>query len=433
MKKRYKKILKFMLSLTMVLTCIFQLPIQVNAVTRTNYALNKPVTESYAYPGMEGDKAVDGDTNTRWATEPQGSNQWIRVDLEKEITFDELVIIPEKGNVKKFKIEGSNDDSAYEMIYDSKPNDSGFGSTIPVNLDTAMTYRYVKLTIESLTDGSYPSISLREFQIVGNEAENVTAVKEAIEKVDVPEKVYQSFDVPTKDDELGVAFTWQAINNKIEITDNKVILLEEGKSGITLTASKDDFEMSKTFNFMVYKNEMNDYEIYPIVQNMTYGKDVLTLSDDINVVMDENTSVNIKNYAQKILKEYQYNSILTTAKSDSNVNLLIGVIGDNSLADQYFSQVTYDKSVSTDLAEGYVLAVSVEQNAIVILGKDYSGMFNGLSTLSQMLLSSRSQLKEALIEDAPETTFRGFIEGFYGNPWSHANRMDLMDFVDNIR
>ena len=142
--------------------------------------------------------------------------------------------------------------------------------------------------------------------------------------------------------------------------------------------------------------------------------------------MDENTSVNIKNYAQKILKEYQYNSILTTAKSDSNVNLLIGVIGDNSLADQYFSQVTYDKSVSTDLAEGYVLAVSVEQNAIVILGKDYSGMFNGLSTLSQMLLSSRSQLKEALIEDAPETTFRGFIEGFYGNPWSHANRMDLM-------
>ena len=173
------------------------------------------------------------------------------------------------------------------MIYDSKPNDSGFGSTIPVNLDTAMTYRYVKLTIESLTDGSYPSISLREFQIVGNEAENVTAVKEAIEKIDVPEKVYQSFDVPTKDDELGVAFTWQAINNKIEITDNKVILLEEGKSGITLTASKDDFEMSKTFNFlMVYKNEMNDYEIYPIVQNMTYGKDVLTLSDDINVVMD---------------------------------------------------------------------------------------------------------------------------------------------------
>ena len=107
----------------------------------------------------------------------------------------------------------------------------------------------------------------------------------------------------------------------------------------------------------------------------------------------QNTSVNIKNYAQKILKEYQYNSILTTAKSDSNVNLLIGVIGDNSLADQYFSQVTYDKSVSTDLAEGYVLAVSVEQNAIVILGKDYSGMFNGLSTLSQMLLSSRSQLK----------------------------------------
>ena len=111
MGKKYKKILKFMLSLTMLLTCIFQLPIQVNALTRTNYALNKSVTESYAYPGMEGDKAVDGDTNTRWATEPRGTNQWIRVDLEEETTFDELVIIPEKGNVQKFKIEVSNDDS----------------------------------------------------------------------------------------------------------------------------------------------------------------------------------------------------------------------------------------------------------------------------------------------------------------------------------
>lgn len=40
------------------------MPIRDNALTRTNYALNKPVTESYAYPGMEGDKAVDGDTTT---------------------------------------------------------------------------------------------------------------------------------------------------------------------------------------------------------------------------------------------------------------------------------------------------------------------------------------------------------------------------------
>ena len=53
-----------MLSLTIWLTCIFQLPIRDNALTRTNYALNKPVTESYAYPGMESDKAVDGDTTS---------------------------------------------------------------------------------------------------------------------------------------------------------------------------------------------------------------------------------------------------------------------------------------------------------------------------------------------------------------------------------
>ena len=48
------------------------MPIRDNALTRTNYALNKPVTESYAYPGMESDKAVDGDTNTSVKTGDDG-------------------------------------------------------------------------------------------------------------------------------------------------------------------------------------------------------------------------------------------------------------------------------------------------------------------------------------------------------------------------
>ena len=61
-----------MLSLTIWLTCIFQLPIRDNALTRTNYALNKPVTESYAYPGMESDKAVDGDTTASVKTGDDG-------------------------------------------------------------------------------------------------------------------------------------------------------------------------------------------------------------------------------------------------------------------------------------------------------------------------------------------------------------------------
>ena len=171
MRQKMKLLTAFSLTLVMLLGSI----IPTSANEKINFALNKPATASFSYPSMGPEKAFDDNLETRWSSEPNGSNQWLRVDLEQEQTFDEFVIANEASNaqkIKKFKIEGSNDDKNYEIIYDSVINNEGFDLVNTITLNQSVTYRYVKITIESLIDGAYPSISLREFEILGNKEIN---------------------------------------------------------------------------------------------------------------------------------------------------------------------------------------------------------------------------------------------------------------------
>ena len=93
--------------------------------------------------------------------------------------------------------------------------------------------------------------------------------------------------------------------------------------------------------------------------------------------------------------------------------------------------ITLQKSTmiaaSLDKSEGYVLDVDEEKHTIAVMGHENTGTSYGLDTLDQMLDQGEGELKEVLIEDAPETEFRGFIDGFYGE-WTHENRMDLIRF-----
>ncbi len=171
------KTIKLVTALSLTLGSVLSCTSVSAAAERINYALGKEATASYSYNSttFAASQAVDGDLTTRWATEPKGDNQWLRVDLGKEETFNEFVIVAEDSEnqkIKKFKIEGSHDDSTYEMIYDSQTNDAGFDLSHTVTLDNEVTYRYVRITIESLIEGRYSSISLREFEVIGQVSVN---------------------------------------------------------------------------------------------------------------------------------------------------------------------------------------------------------------------------------------------------------------------
>ena len=99
-------------------------------------------------------------------------------------------------------------------------------------------------------------------------------------------------------------------------------------------------------------------------------------------------------------------------------------------------------------AEGYYLKITPTE--IVVAGRDESGTFYGeqtLKTLSdtplkgeKLLSYLKTRYKEVSllggdlegssfeIRDWPSVSQRGVIEGFYGNPWSHEDRLRQFDF-----
>ena len=112
---------------------------------------------------------------------------------------------------------------------------------------------------------------------------------------------------------------------------------------------------------------------------------------------------------------------LPFAESKKGVPVCVGVRGDRAVR-------KYEGHIP-DKADGYYLAVSDE--CIVVAGNDDRGAWYGLNTLQQLLREDR--LPRIEVVDYPDAAFRGVVEGFYGRPWSHADRLGLLDFFGKYK
>lgn len=95
------------------------------------------------------------------------------------------------------------------------------------------------------------------------------------------------------------------------------------------------------------------------------------------------------------------------------VEVIIGERGDEAVA-------AYE-SLIPQKNEGYYLAV--ENGKVVIAGNDGSGTFYGVQTFLQ--IASQPDVMGVTVTDYPSVPQRGLVEGYYGNPYSEADRMGL--------
>ena len=98
-----------------------------------------------------------------------------------------------------------------------------------------------------------------------------------------------------------------------------------------------------------------------------------------------------------------------------SVQLIIGERGDASVAEY--------ESLIPKRSEGYYL--SVQSDKVVIAGNDGTGTFYGAQSYIQ--IASQPQVMQVTITDYPDVPQRGLVEGYYGNPYSEANRMSLFE------
>ncbi|HWD78779.1 MAG TPA: beta-N-acetylglucosaminidase domain-containing protein [Kribbella sp.] len=89
-------------------------------------------------------------------------------------------------------------------------------------------------------------------------------------------------------------------------------------------------------------------------------------------------------------------------------------------------------------AEGYVLAAGRDRDdraQVVLDGVDGDGTFYAAQSFAQLIQQRSGQdwLPGVGIRDWPAMRYRGAIEGFYGTPWSQADRLDELSYVGEHR
>lgn len=179
------------------------------------------------------------------------------------------------------------------------------------------------------------------------------------------------------------------------------------------------------------------YEIYPLPQEHIERETTLSITSDVNVVIEDS----IDEPTRKLLRKVLDSKSLTMSESEAVVsgktNIILGTRNSSGYVDNYFSQhIPYDAANFNQL-DTYVLSISSEQQnkgVIAILGKDTDAAYYGLASLKMIFEQiPGKEVRDLIIQDFSDTRSRGFIEGFYGFPWSHEDRISLMRFGGNLK
>ncbi|HYA25517.1 MAG TPA: beta-N-acetylglucosaminidase domain-containing protein [Terriglobales bacterium] len=134
---------------------------------------------------------------------------------------------------------------------------------------------------------------------------------------------------------------------------------------------------------------------------------------------------------------------------------LILAVNEHHSADSFLLQLkemTAESAVKVTpklAEEGYLLSVSYSRDSVPAVirveGISATGLHNGLLRLPEILVTAPSDLSTKLIPrpqalhrqrgdpgviiaDYPSFPIRGVVEGFYGKPWTYAQRLDMLRF-----
>ncbi len=176
------------------------------------------------------------------------------------------------------------------------------------------------------------------------------------------------------------------------------------------------------------ENAPIEYEIYPIPHQVTYHQGSTKLDKTIQVIYDDTIDSVTRKKVEDTFKENGYPApTIGTQVADDKVNVLIGTKGSNGPVDTYAA--TNNTSQDMDFSKIDAYQLDIQNNTIMILGKDTDASFYGVVTLNAILAqASGKEVRNLTIQDYANTKIRGFIEGYYGIPWSNEDRMSLMRF-----
>jgi len=133
--------------------------------------------------------------------------------------------------------------------------------------------------------------------------------------------------------------------------------------------------------------------------------------------------------------------IVATTQAAERYSLVIALgdpISDPRLAEYWQACCGSPKPDMSHLGpQGYELITCRKggRGFALICGSSDRGLAHGSATFRQLLFMRGKQLllRQAHIADRPSFELRGVVEGFYGPPWSHAQRLRIVNFLGDYK
>jgi hyaluronoglucosaminidase len=176
--------------------------------------------------------------------------------------------------------------------------------------------------------------------------------------------------------------------------------------------------------------------LYPTPKQVTARPDGVPITPRVGIVVGKQTDAAALRVVEQTLTQAGATSLVYAGEDQPTpaapLVVWVGGPGENAASADALGALGLEGPAGMG-TEGYVAAVGRgpdEQARVVLAGVDHPGTFYAAQTFAQLVVESAGQrwLAGAVVRDEPTAPYRGVIEGFYGDPWDHAARLDQLDF-----
>ncbi len=168
--------------------------------------------------------------------------------------------------------------------------------------------------------------------------------------------------------------------------------------------------------------------IFPAPTELTLGSGTMTIGRRVTLVAAADSDPATVALASQILRAAGVETVATARRLDRAPTQPQIVLG---LADATLVRTALAGTTPDNAREGYTLTIAPATNTITLAGHDADGLFHAVQTLRQLV--QRATLPALVIRDHPAMPVRGTIEGFYGKPWTMAERTRHLDFLATVK
>ena len=166
------------------------------------------------------------------------------------------------------------------------------------------------------------------------------------------------------------------------------------------------------------------YEIYPIPQSVEYGDSHLIILNKVNIVTKGMVDDATKEKAVDVISLKPVLSSFSNDVKEGYTNVVLATYASN-----YVNGSEYEY-IPTHIDSYYL---EINENDIIIVGKDTDAIYYALATLQFIFEQSSMSVRTLVIKDYSQSALRGFIEGYYGIPWTAEERKELMRFGSRVK